>query len=46
MIENWTKWKFNKNIKISNKILISKRLKISFIFLSNYFSMFNKLKNY
>ena len=44
MSENWTKWKFNKNIKISNKILISKRLKISLCFFLIIFLCLTNLK--
>ena len=44
MSENWTKWKFNKNIKISNKILISKRLKISLSFFLIIFLCLTNLK--
>ena len=44
MNENWTKWKFNKNIKTSNKILIGKRLKISLSFFLIIFLCLTNLK--
>lgn len=44
MTENWTKWNINKNVKIDNKVLISKKLKLSLLLFLIVFLALTNLK--
>ena len=44
MIDNWTKWSINQNIKTKSKVLISKKLKLSLLFFLITFLVLINLK--